>query len=65
MKKLIILISFIALVGGCVAEPAVVTPTAIVKPTYAVPGPGYSWRYHPHYGWGWYHPRLGWHLGWR
>ena len=38
---------------------------AIVGPTYASPGPGWAWRYHPHYGWGWYHPHIGWHRGWR
>jgi hypothetical protein len=37
----------------------------VVGPTYAVPGPGYAWNYHPHYGWGWHHPEYGWHRGWR
>jgi hypothetical protein len=40
-------------------------PVIVVRPTYAIPAPGYLWRQHPRYGWGWYHPRLGWHRGWR
>jgi hypothetical protein len=63
--------------GGCVvapppgppgyAAPAVVAPAGVVyiAPTYARPGPGYVWAYHPHYGWGWHHPQYGWHQGWR
>ena len=38
---------------------------AIVGPTYVSPGPGWGWRYHPRYGWGWYNPHAGWHRGWR
>ncbi len=38
---------------------------AYVAPTYAIPGPGYLWRYHRRFGWGWWHPRYGWHRGWR
>jgi len=38
---------------------------AYIAPTYAIPGPGYAWGYHPHYGWGWHHPYQGWHRGWR
>jgi len=34
------------------------------QPTYAVPGPGYVWAFHAHYGWGWHHPDYGWHRGW-
>ena len=37
---------------------------AYVAPTYAVPGPGYGWAYHPRWGWGYYHPGWGWHRGW-
>ena len=35
-----------------------------VAPTYAIPGPGYVWAYHPRRGWGWNHPAWGWHRGW-
>jgi len=48
-------------VGAVYAPPAGVV---YVAPTYAIPGPGYSWRYHPRYGWGWWHPHYGWHRGW-
>lgn len=59
-----------ALLSGCVVAP--VGPAygpppgvAYIAPTYAVPGPGYLWAYHPRYGWGWHHPQQGWHRGWR
>lgn len=55
--------------GACAAtvEPAYTAPpgVAYVAPTYEIPGPGYRWAWHAHYGWGWYHPRYGWHRGWR
>lgn len=35
-----------------------------IAPTYAVPGPGYAWAYHPRYGWGWHNSVWGWHRGW-
>ncbi|AMO99157.1 hypothetical protein CAter282_1263 [Collimonas arenae] len=49
-----------------VVRPAYVAPPGVVyvEPTYAIPGPGYVWAYHPHYGWGWHHPQYGWHRGW-
>jgi len=58
--------------GGCViaplpvAQPGYGAPAGVayVAPTYAIPGPGYAWAYHPHYGWGWHHPQYGWHRGW-
>ena len=53
--------------GGCAVTPAgVVVPAGVayLGPTYAVPGPGYAWAYHPSYGWGWHHPYYGWHRGW-
>nr|WP_107938087.1 hypothetical protein [Burkholderia sp. MSMB0856] len=55
--------------SGCVVatgEPPVVAPAGAVyvAPVGAMPGPGYSWRYHARYGWGWWHPRYGWHRGW-
>ncbi|MFK0377802.1 hypothetical protein [Pandoraea sp. NPDC090278] len=58
-----------ASLSGCVVapvEPAEVAPAGVVyvAPVGVIPGPGYSWRYHPHYGWGWWHPRYGWHRGW-
>jgi len=48
-------------------QPVYVAPpgVAYVAPTYAIPGPGYRWAYHEHYGWGWHHPQYGWHRGWR
>ncbi|MFO1263707.1 MAG: hypothetical protein U1E84_10285 [Rhodoferax sp.] len=63
-----------AALSGCVVAPvsppphaAYVAPPGVVyvAPTYAVPGPGYAWRYHGSYGWGWYHADRGWHRGWR
>ena len=66
-----------ALLSACVVAPAprpapvvytapVAAPVGVVvAPTYAIPGPGYVWAYHPHYGYGWYHPQRGWHRGWR
>jgi len=63
---------------GCVVAPArpvyVASPgvayvappgVAYIAPTYAIPGPGYVWAYHAHYGWGWHHPQYGWHKGWK
>ena len=46
--------------------PVYVAPAGVayVAPTYAIPGPGYGWAYHPHFGWGYYHPGWGWHRGW-
>jgi hypothetical protein len=60
----------LASLSGCVAVPvhhpvAVVEPGPVyVAPTYESPGVGWVWMYHPHYGWGWHHPELGWHRGW-
>jgi len=62
-------------VSGCVVAPApgyaygadgYYAPAGVVyvAPTYVAPGPGWGWRYHAEYGWGWYHPRYGWHRGW-
>jgi hypothetical protein len=56
--------------SGCIVAPerrggVVVEPAVVIAPTYDSPGPGYLWRAHPVYGWGWYHPELGWHRGWR
>jgi hypothetical protein len=74
MSRVLASIALVATLGGCVvatapgpgpypyAQPAGV---AYVAPTYGIPGPGYSWRWHPHHGWGWWHPRYGWHRGWR
>jgi len=55
---------------GCVVAPvqplyAAPPGVAYVAPTYAIPGPGYVWAYHAHYGWGWHHPQYGWHRGWK
>jgi len=50
-----------------VPPPGVVVPPGVVyvAPAYVAPGPGYYWRYHSGYGWGWHHPEAGWHRGWR
>lgn len=49
--------------------PVVIAPAppgvVYIAPTYAIPAPGYVWRYHPRFGWGWYHADHGWHRGWR
>ena len=53
--------------GPAYAGPAQYAPpagVAYVAPGYASPGAGYIWRYHRHYGWGWWHPRYGWHRRW-
>jgi hypothetical protein len=60
-----------ALTGCVVAAPrgravyAAPAGVVYVAPTYAIPAPGYTWGYHGYYGWGWRHPRYGWHRGWR
>jgi hypothetical protein len=63
----------LTVLGGCIVAPppvpvraAYVAPVGVayIAPTYAMPGPGYVWEYHPHYGWGWHHPVHGWHRGW-
>ncbi len=56
--------------SGCVIAPArggYAAPAGVVyvEPTYASPGEGYAWEYHPSYGWGWHHPQRGWHKGWQ
>jgi len=72
MKKLMMLSALVTtlMLGGCVVaptQPLYAAPPGVVYvgPTYAIPGPGYVWAYHVHYGWGWYHPKYGWHRGWR
>lgn len=42
-----------------------VNPLVVIRPTSPIPGPGYIWRFHPAWGWGWYHPRFGWYRDWR
>ncbi|MEQ5843928.1 hypothetical protein BWP39_29180 [Paraburkholderia acidicola] len=55
--------------SGCVVAP--VEPAAppagvvYVAPVEVAPAPGYVWRYHARYGWGWWHPHHGWYRGWR
>jgi hypothetical protein len=59
-------VALAAMLGGCVAAPPTVpVGVAYVAPTYAIPAPGYEWRYHTSYGWGWWHAHYGWHRGWR
>ena len=77
MKRMSIAVALVAgtaALGGCVVQPvgpAYVEPAyapagvAYVAPTYVMPGPGYAWAYHRHYGWGWHHRGRGWHRGWR
>ena len=61
----------VAVLGGCVVAPvggpAYEAPAGgvYVAPTYVLPAPGYAWRYHGRFGWGWHHPGYGWHRGWR
>ena len=49
--------------SGCIVEPA---PVAVAPPgvVYVAPAVGYSWRYYPDHGWGWWHPHEGWRGGW-
>ena len=52
--------------GAAYVEPsAPPVGIAVVAPSYASPGPGWAWRYHPRRGWGWFNPHRGWHHGWR
>jgi len=70
-KSFVWLIGGVALaaLSGCVVAPpraAVVAPAGVyVAPTYASPGVGWVWEFHPEFGWGWRHPQYGWHRGWR
>jgi hypothetical protein len=74
MKQLVIAGLLSVTLSGCVVVPArvavappeVVAPAGVVyvAPTYAMPAPGFVWSYHARYGWGWRHPRQGWHRGW-
>jgi uncharacterized protein YcfJ len=45
----------------------VIVPTGVayVAPAYPAPGVGWIWEFNARYGWGWHHPRYGWHQGWR
>jgi len=47
--------------------PGVVMPPGVVymAPVYPAPAVGFVWEFHPRFGWGWRHPRQGWHRGWR
>ncbi|ASF44698.1 hypothetical protein CEK71_00695 [Methylovulum psychrotolerans] len=67
MKLLLTAIGLSVFLAGCAVQPVGVgiRPAAVVRPAYPIPGPGYLWRQHPTYGWGWYHPGMGWHRGWR
>ena len=70
MKRIALAFGLSAVLAGCVvvpARPVAVAPPVVVyvAPTYAIPAPGYEWSYHARYGWGWQHPRRGWHRGWR
>lgn len=68
MPRILAIAALSALLGGCVvAEPPHHPPVGVayIEPTYAIPAPGYVWRYHAVHGWGWWHPHYGWHRGWR
>lgn len=77
MRQLVFATLLFTMLAGCIAVPVapappvapvgVVVPPGVVyvAPTYAMPAPGFVWTYHAHYGWGWRHPRRGWHRGWR
>jgi uncharacterized protein YcfJ len=47
--------------------PGVMAPVGVtyIAPTYGSPGVGWVWEYNARFGWGWHHPRYGWHQGWR
>ncbi len=69
MKQFVVAAGLMTALSGCIVAPApvAVAPPGVVyvAPTYAVPAPGYVWGYHARYGWGYRHPRHGWHRGWR
>ncbi len=74
VKFLCVSIILAAILSGCVVEqpryaytrPIAPPPQVVyVQPAYPRPAIGFEWSYHPHYGWGWYHPERGWHRGWR
>ena len=66
MSRSVAAIALAAILAGCVAAPpAAPVGVAYVAPSYAIPAPGYEWRYHPYHGWGWWHASYGWHRGWR
>jgi len=72
MKQLVVATGLVIGLSGCIVAPAPVAvapavPPGVVyvAPTYAVPAPGYVWSYHARFGWGYRHPRHGWHRGWR
>ena len=47
--------------------PGVVVPAGVSyePPAYASPGADWKWVYDQRYGWGWSHPRYGWHRDWK
>lgn len=70
MTRILAITALSAVLAGCVVAPPPGPPhppvgVAYIAPTYAIPAPGYQWRYHATYGWGWWHPHYGWHRGWR
>ncbi|MEX8520951.1 MAG: hypothetical protein AB3X44_20805 [Leptothrix sp. (in: b-proteobacteria)] len=72
MKKALFLVLVgvvLAATSGCVIAPrpyrAVEAPAPVyVEPSYPSPGVGWLWEFHSTFGWGWHHPRFGWHRGW-
>jgi hypothetical protein len=57
--------AMLALTSGCIVAPPRHAAAAVyVAPDYPAPGPGWNWEFHARYGWGWHHPRYGWHRGW-
>lgn len=74
MKRTITLAASAALaatLAGCVVAPVPYhggggpAVGVYVAPTYPIPAPGFAWTRHHVHGWGWRHPRHGWHRGWR
>ena len=76
LKPLLTCCVTIAMLGSlnaCVVEPVGPEPRIVhvqpiappvgvvyVAPTVITPGEGWRWAYHPHLGYGWYHPKHGW-----
>lgn len=66
-----IILSLLLVSSGCTVipgngyvRPAPAYSVNVIRPLYPMPAPGYYWRAQPGYGWGWHHPRYGWHRHW-
>jgi hypothetical protein len=67
MLRILAIVASLGALTGCYVEPVATAPAGVayVGPAYPAPAVGYAWRYHPRYGYGWWHPRRGWYRGWR